>query len=914
MNKVKSRILGLLLGSLAVLGLVIGSSPAVAAGSTAGYQTFVDTTGQLTLNDILSNRYANLFVPSTEGNIKVPGGGAAIWASIPLEHPTTYLLELHNPSISRINVYLLQDDLLRASHSGGLSDPHSSVPLPHGGFAFPINATTTEGRKLLIRLQNDYPISSHLSMVPLAEVSRIHIRHQALQGMLVGLLLSTALAAIVLGAVRRQPLHLLVGLSAMLFALSNLSGVGWALHNWAFLHGQTGSLLRLAGFVLLTAALHGAMPAPGTSGGRGERIGLLVAGALLIIIGITQPATVQPILTSLRVALPVWMLALVGLTLLQRERIEPLLVLATLLLAGSCLLEYLLGHTSHGLVQHVTEILLWAAVMCYSWGLFRRQQLAALERVRQQHVEDSCLEQRRARARFLARFSHEIRTPMNGVLGMSELLLDTALSARQRDYVTTIHTSGNDLLCLINDVLDMSRLESGRLVLEQLRFDLHSLIDDCLESCRHRLTQKPVELISFIHPDVPRMMEGDPARLRQVLTSLLAHACNNTAEGEILLVTGLERQADSHQLLRFIVQDTGQPFSDECRNSLLEAFIPSGQLVDMIERPGQLSLYIAQQLVRMMRGQVGIKESSEHGNAVWVLLPADFVDSPAEADLHGRCLVDRNILIVDDNDTCRKVLQQQASAWSMSPRTASSGREALAMLRAQANLNTPFEILLVDQSMPGMSGLELAHKIKDDPLIGEDLLIIMLSGVNQLPSRIVAHNAGIRRVLSKPVSGYTLRSTLIDEWLQHSQRSRAHIIPEERQQDDSNEDFRVLVAEDNAVSTRVIRGMLSKLNVPCETVSDGQQAVLAVQQGTYDLVLMDCEMHGMDGFTAVEHIRQWEQQHGLAAVPIVALTAHILPEHRERARLCGMNGHMAKPVDLNQLRSLLEYWKARRTP
>ena len=913
MNKVKSRILGLLLGGLAVLSLMIGSGPAMAVGSTGGYQTFVDTTGQLTLNDILSNRYANLFVPSTEGSIKLPGDGAAIWASVPLEHPTTYLLELHNPSIARINVYLLQDDFLRVSYSGGLADPHTSIPLPHGGFAFPINVTDTQGKKLLIRLQNDYPISSHLSMVPLSEISRIHIRHQALQGMLVGLLLSTALAAIVLGAVRRQPLHLLVGLSAVLFALSGLSGVGWALHNWAFLHGQTGSLLRLAGFVLLATALHGAMPAPGTSGGRAERIGLLLAGALLIIIGITQPATVQPILTAMRIALPLWMLALLGLTLLQRERFEPLLGLATLLLAASWLLEYLIGRTPHGLVQHISEILLWGAVMCYSWGLFRRQQLAALERVRQQHAETAFLEQRRARARFLARISHEIRTPMNGVLGMSELLLDTALSAKQRDYVATIHSSGNDLLGLINDILDMSRLEAGRLTLEQLRFDLHSLIDDCLEGCRHRLTQKPVELISFIHPDVPRMMEGDPARLRQVLTSLLGQACQNTAEGEILLVTALEKQADATQLVRFVVQDTGQPISEECRNSLLEPFVPSGLLVDMLERQGQLSLYVAQQLVRMMRGQVGIKESSEQGNAVWVLLPADFVDSPVETDLQGRCLVDRNILIVDDNETCRKVLQQQASAWNMAPRTASSGREALAMLRAQANLNTPFEILLVDQSMPGMSGLELASKIKDDPLIGEDLLIIMLSGVNQLPSRIVARNAGIRRVLNKPVSGYTLRSTLIDEWLQHSQRSRS-IVREEATQDEGEEDFRVLVAEDNAVSTRVIKGMLSKLKVACDTVSDGQQAVLAVQQGAYDLVLMDCEMHGMDGFTTVEHIREWEQQHGLAAVPIIALTAHILPEHRERARLCGMNGHMAKPVDLNQLRSLLDYWKAQRTP
>jgi CheY-like chemotaxis protein len=214
--------------------------------------------------------------------------------------------------------------------------------------------------------------------------------------------------------------------------------------------------------------------------------------------------------------------------------------------------------------------------------------------------------------------------------------------------------------------------------------------------------------------------------------------------------------------------------------------------------------------------------------------------------------------------------------------------------------------------MPGMSGLELASKIKDDPLISDELLIIMLTGINQLPSRIVARNAGIRRVLNKPVSGYTLRTTLIDEWLQHSERSRLTAPPEEPLAERAESDFQVLVAEDNAISSRVIQGMLSKLKVRCDAVEDGEKAIRAVQQGSYDLVLMDCEMQGVDGFTATESIRQWEQQHAMLPVPIIALTAHILPEHRERARLAGMNGHMAKPVDLAQLKTLLDYWMEHR--
>src|SRR5690606_4213733 len=273
---------------------------------------------------------------------------------------------------------------------------------------------------------------------------------------------------------------------------------------------------------------------------------------------------------------------------------------------------------------------------------------------------------------------------------------------------------------------------------------------------------------------------------------------------------------------------------------------------------------ISQQLVRMMGGQIGIKESSEQGNSIWITLPAELIDTPDDSSRQSQCLTDLNILIVDDNATCRKVLQQQASAWHMLPRTAASGREALAMLRAQANLNNPFDILLLDQSMPGMTGLELASKIKDDPLIGDDLLIIMLTGINQLPSRIIARNAGIRRVLNKPVSGDTLRTTLIDEWLQFKQRSRVTPAVEEPGEA-SESDFQVLVAEDNAISSRVIQGMLARLKVSCDAVNNGEKAVQAVQSGNYELVLMDCGMQGRVGFTATRHIRGWGPGHVLGA-------------------------------------------------
>ena len=504
---------------------------------------------------------------------------------------------------------------------------------------------------------------------------------------------------------------------------------------------------------------------------------------------------------------------------------------------------------------------------------------------------------------------------MNGVLGMSELLLDTALSAKQRDYVQTIHGSGNDLLNLINEILDVSRLESGQLLLEEVQFDLHALVNDCLDIYRNRAENQGIELIGFVHPDVARTMQGDPTRLRQILMNLLANALQYTEEGEVVLVVGLERK-ERDQRLRFAIQDTGVGMPDDARENLLSKDLSTARLLEHSDNDGYLQLVIARQLIAMMQGTLGMKYGSEQGTGttVWFSLPAAKLDNSLTADPNGLCLQDRNVLIVDDNATCRKVLQQQAAAWGMRSQCAAGGREALAMLRTQANLGAPFEILLLDQSMPGMSGVELATRIKDDPVLHNDLLVIMLTGINQVPSRVIARNAGIRRILSKPVAGYTLRTTLIDEWSQLRNTSAVDTEHHSAAEPTAAKmivagDFRVLVAEDNAISTKVIQGMLAKLSVGVSSVDNGKRALEATQQEQFDLILMDCEMPEMDGFTAAQQIRAWEARQGSHPVPIIALTAHILPEHRERARKAGMNGHMAKPVELNQLREQIQHWR-----
>lgn len=874
------------------------------------HRVFVDTTGELALPQILSNRYANRFIPASPGPLSLPAEGA-LWLRIPLPANQAMVFELDNTLISDVQGYLLeQGDVEEQPAPQRLSAPDASMPYPW--LVLPMDTTGMLEPILYVRLFHEHGLTTRMSLSGYREASILHGNYQASQGVLAGLLLGLMLYSLLQGLLGRDPAHLLMALAAALLALGNLSHVSWAIHLLPTQHGRVGEWFGLAAFPVLGFMLLCLERKPALQI-RVLCFGLAAASLLAGLALAWWRPWFEPLWHLVRLGLPLAGIVLGLQYWLNSRRLPVTILLGHLLLIGSWYAESRM--VLHPVGETVAGFLIWAALVMFSLGLYVNQRRRAQARSAKHNQEITRQAERRAKADFLARISHEIRTPMNGVLGMTELLLDTALSAKQRDFVQTIHGSGNDLLNLVNEILDMSRLESGQMLLERVQFDLHALINDCLNIFRGRVDGHAVELIGYVNEDIPRTVLGDPARLRQILMALLNNALRFTEQGEIVLVVGLEKGLDSPQTVRFAVQDTGSGMPREARDTLLRGDSPAPRMLDQGDGNAHLGLVIARQLVTMMGGKLGVKHQPGQGNTIWLSLPIESVEANLAEEADGHCLKDRSVLIVDDNATCRKVLQQQTNAWGMNAQTAASGKEALAMLRSQASLVAPFDFLLIDQAMPGMSGLELAGRIKDDPALNSDLITIMLTGMSQPPSRIVARNAGIRRLLNKPVAGYTLRNTLIDEWTQQSNRTEAPSSAEELFEpvpEASGEVFRVLVAEDNAISTKVIRGMLSKLKVEAGTVSNGRQAVEAVRNGAYDMVLMDCEMPEMDGFDAAREIRAWEQATGRHPVPIIALTAHILPEHRERARHVGMNGHMAKPVDLIQLREQLEFWTRRK--
>jgi len=884
-----------------------------------GWSVLLDEQANLQLSDVRSDRYRSQFSPTTLGELDAAPAEQALWLHYRLEPgDQEQLLRIFAPDLSRLDLYALDGDrLLRQLHHGRQAGNGSPtlrgsdhvLPLPNSQHALDI----------YLRLVSEHQLRPAISLEPAAVAASDH-GQPLLFGMLLGGLVMLILHNLIRFIYTRSSTTLYLALYHGLMLLSglillNLSGPWW--HLWHSAQTPAAYLtLVLAGLSGLYFTQHFFSPCNSPRLNRllqGEMLVAAVSGLVLLFVD-TLPLNLMTY--ALLAVGSVTMLTASSYHWYKGYAPARLFSVAMLVfnLGGLVLLPALLGLTRTSTPWLLCILLGMTVVsgLLLNLAVSERLRRISEERFRASRALAASDAEINAKAEFLAKISHEIRTPMNGVLGMTELLLGTPLSVKQRDYVQTIHSAGNELLTLINEILDISKLESRQIELDDVQFDLNALIEDCLNIFRAKAEQQNIELISFTQPQVPRVISGDPTRLRQALSSLLENALKNTSQGEILLVVALDQRGEIPRL-RIAVQDSGEPLPAAEREALLQAELHSHHFLSSNKLGGHLGLVIAKQLIGLMQGEFGIKSSTSMGNTLWLTLPLDpsRLEQPP-ADLDGP-LRDARVLVVDDNDTCRKVLVQQCSAWGMNVSAVPSGKEALALLRTKAHLRDYFDAVLLDQNMPGMTGMQLAAKIKEDPSLNHDILVVMLTGISNAPSKVIARNAGIKRILAKPVAGYTLKTTLAEEL---AQRGRDQAVPAAMPGAQGAlelpSDFRVLVAEDNSISTKVIRGMLGKLNLEPDTASNGEEALQAMKAQRYDLVLMDCEMPVLDGFSATQQLRAWETTNQRQRTPVVALTAHILAEHKERARLAGMDGHMAKPVELSQLRELIQYWANQR--
>ena len=853
------------------------------------------------------------FTPARTPILRFGYTRATLWLHLQLnnrqDQTRTALLYLTRPNIGLMRVYRYNAGKLTEVGEAGTMTPHIFSGIHHRSPLVPLTLEPGTEQDYLIEMRSDQYMNFSLHLADPASFYQEQYAQQLLYGVSGGIVFMLFIYG--LGVYLRQR-----DLNCLNFAAYALSGlfylasvIGYLGYLWLPIPNLQTRLDGLAMMLLCATGLQFCRSLLDTPKTRRHLDALLRLA--LGIIGITILACVAapPSLSTqaaLAVAFVTIPLTLYVIVLRAMDGNKPARYLIPsrllMLLVGGLSAQTVYGQLALGL--ETTWLMLGALfldiVMCRLALNLHQRLMAQLGEQQRQRV--AILEaERRAKTEFLAQISHEIRTPMNGILGMAELLEDSPLSPSQEDFVRTISASGNNLLKILDDILDYSKIETGRMALDITSFDIGLMLGECVEMFKARASEKNLELVTHIQSDVPFQVKGDPTRIRQVLANLISNAIKFTDQGEVMIEIASDPE-HSPRHVKFTVTDTGVGIN---REQLQELFNSRRDHLEQISHHG-LGLSISQQLVRMMHGEIGATSQLHKGSAFWFSIPLEPDTEGQDIPLFAEQLHGLRLLVVDDNASCRLVLQQQAGSWGMRVSAAVNGKQALAMLHNQATIHEPFDIVLLDHEMPGMTGMELAARIKEDPLINNDPLVLMLTGLGHAPSTTAARNAGIRRVITKPVTGRLLKLTLLEE-LAHLRRIQAV-----HQRDDSELEelppMNILVAEDHHLSQKVIKGMLSRLGMRAWTVDNGERAVELIKQQPFDLVLMDCEMPVMNGFDAAVAIRQWETAEGREPIPIIALTAHIMDEHKERSLQCGMNAHLSKPIELSELRDTLADW------